>query len=316
MNDSVIKCENLKRYYESNNEGKKIVLDGLNLSVKSGEVYGLVGKNGAGKTTLIKILTNLLYPSSGNVYINGYNVEKEGEKALKKLGVVLSNNRALYLKLTAYENLLFFSRLYGLKEKDLENRISYVLSLVELRDKKDEYVETFSHGMMQRLNIARALLSDPDIFILDEPTNGLDIESTNKLRNIILDLNKQGKTILLTTHSLQEVEILATNMGILKDGKISKEGSPKELITNFPGKVYELMLGDKSDLEKIKIIENILSTKVRIDKSKISNDLVLKFILDANSNIPVLTKKLENLSIDIKSINNVDLDLNDVFMFE
>lgn len=314
MNDIIIKCENLNRYYESKNEGKKIVLDGLNLNVKSGEVYGLVGKNGSGKTTLIKILTNLLYPSSGTAYINGHNVEKEGEKALEKLGVVLSNNRALYLKLTAHENLLFFSRLYGLKEKDLENRISYVLNLVELSSKKDEYVETFSHGMMQRLNIARSLLSDPDIFILDEPTNGLDIESTNKLRNIILNLNKEGKTILLTTHSLQEVEILATNMGILKDGKISKEGSPRELITNFPGKVYELMLWEKNDLEKIKIIEDILSTKVRIDKSKISNELVLKFILDSNSSIPALTKKLENLNI--KSINNVDLDLNDVFMFE
>ncbi len=312
----MIVCNNVTRYFLSNDNKKQLVLDGLDLNIKKGEIYGLVGKNGAGKTTLIKILSNLLYPNSGEVYINGYDVLKESLKAKKNMGVVLSNNRALYLKLTAYENLLFFARLYGVKKCDIKSQIDYVLSLVDLTAKKSEYVENFSHGMMQRLNIARALLAEPELLIFDEPTNGLDIESTNQLRNVIVNLNSQGKTILFTTHNLQEVDLLATTMGILKDGKITKQGKPQNLIANFKGKIYELVLDDAYDTAVISLVEKILGTKVKVAKSKLVNSLALKFVNDNNVDIAMLHSKLHDSDILVKTISNVELDLNDVFMFE
>lgn len=201
------------------------VLTELNLTIESGMVYGLLGPNGAGKTTTINIITNLLKPDRGEVLIAGQPPSHQ-TKAL--IGVAPQQN-LLYQTLTCGENLAFFGKIYGLQGKGLTQRVAECLDLVGLSDRVNSPAETLSGGMQRRLSMAIALIHQPKLVILDEPTTGLDIEARYQMWEVIRHLQRSGTTILITTHLLDEVERLCNKIGILQQGKLIAEGTLPEL---------------------------------------------------------------------------------------
>lgn len=191
----------------------------VDLTINEGELFGLLGPNGAGKTTLMRILTTLLRPSEGQALVGGYDVVKDAAKVRTVIGAV-SDKLIMYNLLSAKENLRFFGRLYGLKGDVIEKRIDELLELVELRSWQDKLIGTFSTGMKQRLNIVRALIQNPSILFLDEPTLGLDPQSQRFVKELARNLHNRGMTIVLTTHDMVEADELSQRIGIIDKGKI------------------------------------------------------------------------------------------------
>jgi ABC-2 type transport system ATP-binding protein len=221
----MLNIEKLNKSY-----GKRQVLRDLNLHIQPGEIYGLLGPNGAGKTTTINILCNLLRADSGAIKINGQPVSKR----TKSLVGVAPQENLLYKTLSCEENLHFYARIYGLKTQQRRQQVEASLAAINLLDRAKSPVETLSGGMQRRVNIAVALVHQPKLLILDEPTTGLDIEARYEIWDLILRLKRQGMTILLTTHLLDEAERLCQRIGILKGGRIVAEGSLEELRKRIP----------------------------------------------------------------------------------
>lgn len=201
--------------------GDLVVLDEINLVIAPGESFALLGPNGAGKTTLVKVLSTLTRPDSGTARINGHDIIEEAEGVKRSLGVV-SHNTFLYDELTARENLEFYGELYGI---DSEGKVERLLKRVDLLERGDDAVGTFSSGMKRRLAVARSIVHDPEVLILDEPTAGLDIESKRSFYKLIKEFISSKKTILLTTHLLDEVELLCKSTAIIKNGRIIASGN-------------------------------------------------------------------------------------------
>lgn len=216
----MLKIENLYK-----NFGARSVLNGLSLTLQPGEIYSLLGANGAGKTTTINLICNLLKPDRGQIFVGDQSVSEQ-TKAL--IGIAPQEN-LLYKTLSCRENLQFFGRLYGLYGDRLQQQVQRCLEAVGLLDRASSPVETLSGGMQRRLNIAVALVHQPKLVILDEPTTGLDIEARYEVWELIRQLQKQGITVLLTTHLLDEAERLSNRIGILKSGQIIAEGSIAQL---------------------------------------------------------------------------------------
>lgn len=228
-----IEVKNLKRVYTGTigMTKKKTIeaLKGISFTVKEGEILGLIGPNGAGKTTTIKILTTLLAPSEGEAKIFGFHCFGQEKQIRDKINFIFGGERGLYWRLSAHENLQYFGDLYKIPGKTLKQRIPELISLVGLEGREYEKVEGFSKGMKQRLQIARGLINDPKILFLDEPTIGLDPVGAKDLRNIVLRLKKEGKTILLTTHYMYEADELCDRIAIINNGEIIDIGTSKEL---------------------------------------------------------------------------------------
>ncbi|MEM2571389.1 MAG: ABC transporter ATP-binding protein, partial [Thermoproteota archaeon] len=229
--------------FRKKNKETIIALDDVSLSIKRGELFGLLGPNGAGKTTLVKILSTLILPDAGTALVNGYDVLKEPGKVRASIGVVSSGERSLYWKLTARENLEYFARLYKVPDQVAKRRIRELLNLMGLEDRADELVEKYSSGMRQKLAIARAMLHDPEVLLLDEPTLGLDPSFSKSIRSFIREeLNKkQGKTILLTTHYMEEADKMCDRVAFITKGRIVAVDTPERL-KNMIGKNEVLKL--------------------------------------------------------------------------
>ena len=204
-------------------------VDNVSLKVETGEVFAFLGPNGAGKTTSIKMLTTLLHPTSGEIFLNGHNVMENPHETRRAFGIVFQDP-SLDNELTAYENMQFHAMLYGFSKSEYAPRIEKLLDLVELKDRKDSYVKTFSGGMKRRLEIARGLLHLPKVLFLDEPTIGLDPQTRNHIWNYIRNLNKEEKvTVFFTTHHMEEVERYADRIAIIDHGKIIAVGTLDEI---------------------------------------------------------------------------------------
>jgi ABC-2 type transport system ATP-binding protein len=204
-------------------------VNGVSFKIERGEVFGLLGPNGAGKSTTIRMLCTLLEPSSGTARLNGYDIQKQANQVRQSLGAVLGGERSVYWKLTARENLEYFAALYHIPPEIARTRIKMLLERVELTGRADELVEKFSSGMKQRVAIARSLLSDPPIVLLDEPTLGLDPQAARHVREMVKELKAEGHTILLTTHYMEEADQLSDRIGIIDQGKIIALDTPAAL---------------------------------------------------------------------------------------
>lgn len=233
---------NIKKLSKS--YGKRQVLQDLTLNIHAGEIYGLLGPNGAGKTTTINIICNLLKADSGGILINNQPVSD----ATKKLIGVAPQENLLYKTLSCEENLNFYAQIYGLNASQRRQQVQDCLAAVNLLDRAKSPVETLSGGMQRRLNIAVALVHQPKLVILDEPTTGLDIEARYEIWDLIRCLKNQGITTLLTTHLLDEAERLCQRIGILKQGRIIAEGSLEELQTIIPAQ--EIVIVQTTEEEK------------------------------------------------------------------
>lgn len=214
-------------------------VDHVSFEVKPGEIFAFLGPNGAGKSTTINMLTTMLRPNSGQLFLNGHDVTRERDLARKSFGIVFQDP-ALEEELTAYENMLFHAVLYGVPKKDQKPRIQRLLELVDLFERRDSLVRTYSGGMRRRLEIARGLLHHPKILFLDEPTLGLDTQTRIILWDYVKKLSKnEGMTIFFTTHYLDEAEQVAQRIAIIDHGKIVAEGTTKQLTVQTKTKTLE-----------------------------------------------------------------------------
>lgn len=219
--------------------GDFVAVDNISLNVNKGEIFAFLGPNGAGKTTTIKMLTTLLKPTSGEIFLNGHHVTKNQEETRKSFGIVFQDP-SLDNELTAYENMQFHAILYGLKKEVYQKRIVDLLKLVELYDRRESFVKNFSGGMKRRLEIARGLLHHPKVLFLDEPTIGLDPQTRNHIWNYVGNLNKEEQiTIFFTTHHMEEVERVAQRVAIIDHGKILVVGTIDEIIQKAGAKSLE-----------------------------------------------------------------------------
>lgn len=224
--ESIIKISQLVKKYKGSSAN---AVDSLDLQINEGDIFGLLGPNGAGKTTIISMLCSLISPNSGDIIINGIELNGNNNKLKKIIGVV-PQEIALYEELTATENLNFFGKMYGLGGNSLKDKIEFYLNKFSLEDKADKQINTFSGGMKRRLNLIAGLLHSPRLLFLDEPTVGIDVQSKNVIIEYLKKLNKKGTTIVYTSHLMEEAENFCTNISIIDFGKEIANGTPKFLL--------------------------------------------------------------------------------------
>ena len=236
-------------------------VDHLSLEVERGEIFGLLGPNGSGKTTTINMLSGLSVPTSGEVRVMGYEVRHQARAVRQILGAV-PQETALYEELTAWTNMDFHADLFGIPRKEKQERIITMLALVQLLDRKDSPVRTFSGGMKRRLALARALLHDPQLIYLDEPTLGVDIQARRAIWDYILSLREQGKTVLITTNYLEEAQILCERLAIIDHGKLVALDTPEHLKQTYGGSVIEVETAwPTTAVEALRVVAGVKEVK-------------------------------------------------------
>ncbi|MEM3712859.1 MAG: ATP-binding cassette domain-containing protein [Thermoproteota archaeon] len=305
-------------FFRRKNQETIIALDNVSLSIKRGELFGLLGPNGAGKTTLVKILSTLILPDAGTALVNGYDVLKESGKVRASIGVVSSGERSLYWKLTARENLEYFARLYKVPDQVAKKRIRELLNLMELEDRADELVEKYSSGMRQKLAIARAILHDPEILLLDEPTLGLDPSFSKSIRSFIREeLNrKQGKTILLTTHYMEEADQMCDRIAFINKGRIVAVDTPERL-KNMIGKNEVLKVVVEELRESVlNVVKNLLFLEdygvTGMEQSSIKT--IRMYMKNVDAHIQEIVESLSKAGCRILSLSVEKPTLEDVFI--
>lgn len=229
MDDIVIRTENLSKIFEKGKKKEVTALDHVNLEIGRGEVFGLIGPNGAGKTTLIRVLVGLLTPTEGQAWVLGKDVVEDIDYIRPRVAL-LPQEAGIYERLTARENIVYYGGLYGIPENELHRRADRLLDIVGLREKEDYQVKGFSGGMKRKVLVARALVIEPEVLFLDEPTTGIDTIGARVVRNLLKKLSSEEKrTIVLTTHDLNEASELCHRVGILNEGRLVATGRPNEL---------------------------------------------------------------------------------------
>lgn len=286
-----------------------LAVDNISLKIKRGEIYGLLGPNGAGKSTTINILSGLLKQTSGEIKINGVDVSKSMKGQNKVLGLV-PQDIALYKSFTAEENLKFFGELYGLRGKKLKVRVESALEFTGLTDVRKKISKEFSGGMLRRLNIACALVHRPEILIMDEPTVGIDPQSRNHILNSVRELNKKGVTIIYTTHYMEEVEAICTEIGIIDHGKLIVNGTKEEL-KNLVCDKKKLIVS----LQDIKALDinTILNINGVVDVDFCENEIIISSNKEAN-NLEDIIKTLNSSNSEIINIKYEEVNLEQVFL--
>ena len=289
----MIDVENLTKKFDG-----FTAVDALTLNVGEGEVFGFLGPNGAGKTTTMRILACLISKTNGEARIAGYDVSDEVDSLkIRKIVGVLPENVGLYDDLTAYKNLDFYGKLYECSETQRKENIEHFLKLLGLWDKREVMVGTFSKGMKQKLAIVRALIHDPEILFLDEPTANLDPESSKTVRDFILDLKKEKKTIFLNTHNLDEAHNICDKIGIFNT-KLMAIGSPEELEGSVWSNKTIIQLEQMND-KILKALNDLSLNNIRTDNNKLiidvmnpekENPIIVEAIVDAGGHVQYVTQ--------------------------
>jgi ABC-type multidrug transport system ATPase subunit len=225
LETTAVSMKGLTKRFETK---KGAVVDGVSLDIPAGIVYGLLGPNGAGKTTIVRMLSTLLKPNGGTATVNGFDIVSQPQQVRANVGV-LPEDTGLYDRLTATETLRFYGGVQGLNQPMLDQRIDELLQILNLSDRKDDRVGKFSRGMRQKLALARALIHDPPVLLLDEPTLGVDVMSTRGIRDYVLEVAKKGKTVLLTTNNMHEAQLLCSRLTIISKGVIRASGTIESL---------------------------------------------------------------------------------------
>ena len=230
MSAAAIELANVTRHYEG---APKPSVNNLSLTIPTGSVYGLLGPNGAGKSTTVMMLCGLMKPDKGTIKVLGMNTAEQSEEIRSQIGVA-TQDVALMPTLTASENLFYFGHMYGLRTKEIRKIIARDLEIFGLANKANKQVHTFSGGMKKRLNLIAALLHDPKILILDEPTAGVDIHSRNMILDFLMDLKKNGTTIIYSSHLMEEAEKICTHLAIVDEGQLLEQGTTQSLLKSHP----------------------------------------------------------------------------------
>lgn len=241
---------------------ENVALDGIDLAIAPGELFGLLGPNGAGKTTTVKILTTLLLPTSGTARVLGHDVVSATNEVRRRIGFVFGGERGLYWRLSGLDNLRYFADLYLIPPAVSRRRIPELLETLGLAGREHDKVEGYSRGMKQRLHLARGLLNDPEVLFLDEPTIGLDPVGARDLRLLIRGLADRGKTIFLTTHYMFEADAICDRVAVIKKGRIVAEGTPssiKQLVGDIGVVEFEVDAISSDSLERLRALPGVSS---------------------------------------------------------
>ena len=291
-------------------------VDGVNLEIKQGEIFGLLGPNGAGKTTTIRMLCTLLEPSSGTARVNGFDILTQATQVRQSLGTVLAGERSIYWKLTGRENLEYFAALYHIPPVVARKRIDELLDRMELKERSNELVEKYSTGMRQRIALSRALLARPPILLLDEPTLGLDPQAARRVRELVAELKNEGHTILLTTHYMEEADMLSDRIGIIDQGKIIALDTPSNLKKRIDQQeIVRMEISGWHD-ELSEAIQNLPETSNLVTRSLDSESLYEVSLQTANSRavLPGIIETVNQNGTHLVNMNIVRPSLEDVFI--
>ncbi|BAD85768.1 ABC-type multidrug transport system, ATPase component [Thermococcus kodakarensis KOD1] len=297
---NMIEARGLTKVY-----GDTVAVDGLNLAVKKGTIFGFLGPNGAGKTTTILMFLGLIQPTKGEAYVNGINVQ-ENPVEVKRISGYMPGEGSLYPNMSALDNLLYFAKFYRMPKSEAEKRARELLELVGLKDVADKKVGSFSTGMKQRLLLAQALINDPLVLFLDEPTNGLDPRGVVELRDVLRDLKKDGKTILFSSHILSEVEIISDEIGIISKGKLLISGSQDEIKRKFIEGRYMIVA---------ETVEPIDVGSLDLDAADLRLEGQNRLVVYSERDIRVeLLRMLESAGYTVLDVHLQEPTLEDVFM--
>jgi ABC-2 type transport system ATP-binding protein len=302
----VIKCKHVSFKYNGVHALKDFSLD-----INRGEVVALLGPNGAGKTTSIRVLNGLLNPESGEINVLGFDPRKDGSRIRARTGV-LTETPALYERLTASQNLSFFGTLSELSKVEVEERSNHLFKVFNLQNRSQDRVETFSKGMKQRLALARALLHDPELLFLDEPTSDLDPEASKQVQDLILEVSgHENRTVILCTHRLYEVEKLCDRVAIMKSGRVVAAGTLEELRSQvLPMLNVYFRLAGKANESLVKILAQLPGAQ----EVKVLSDGELTLIVDSEDRIPAMVSALVNAGTEIKAIEPRPATLEDIYL--
>lgn len=290
--ETILKCENLCKTF-----GKRNILKHVSLEIKQGDILGFIGPNGAGKTTTIKLILGLQSITSGKVTINGYDIQKEFTHAIKKVGAIVENPD-MYMYLSGYQNLKLVANLYKGITKE---RIDEVVKLVKLENRIHDKVSKYSLGMRQRLGIAQAILHEPNLLILDEPTNGLDPEGIKEMRELLVDLaTKEKMAILISSHNLAELDNFCTKVCIIKNGEVIETSEISEIKreTSQDLQVFEV--------DDVNLAKNIVTDMIVIDTHKFK-------IHASKEEVPEMIKQLVENKVKIYEVKQEEKTLEDAF---
>ena len=288
--------------------GNILAIDNLSFHINEGEIFGFLGPNGAGKTTTMRILCCLISKTSGDVNISVYQIgNKTDSLKIRKIIGLVPDNVGLYEELSAYDNLDFYGKLYECTEKQRKENIEYFLNMLGLWDKRNQSVSDFSKGMKQKVAIARALIHNPKLLFLDEPTVNLDPESSKVVRDFILSLKKEGKTIFLNTHNLDEAQRICDRIGIIKT---------KLLAVNTPEQLEKSVLGNKIVIELEKVNESILAAVKNLKPKNLTvegNKIIIE-VSDSKKENPDFAKAIVLAGGHIKFISDLNSDLEETYL--
>jgi len=298
----MIKLDKVSKSY-----GKIRALENVSLEIKNGEIFGLLGPNGAGKSTTINIISTILKPDNGEVFIGGKPLSLSENARKLEIGIV-PQEISLYEDLSALENLIFWGQLYNIKQKKLKNIVNNALEMVGLTDRKNDLIKSFSGGMKRRINIAASILHKPKVLLMDEPTVGIDPQSRNRIFEVVKELNKNGVTIIYTTHYMEEAEKLCNRIAIIDLGEIIAKGNLEQL--KILGKANDSItittnsnfsIQNKPDIQADYPME-IFENKIRIECNSFGKQLAQ------------IVKELNTLQIDITAIESESATLETVFL--
>ena len=306
MPSSILEVQDLVKQY-----GDFTAVKGISFDIKEGEIFSLLGPNGAGKTTTISMLSTLYTPTSGDATIGGHSITKNPMAVKQVIGVV-PQELALYEDLTARENLIFWGQMYGLSGKPLNNRVDEVLEQIGLTDKAKNRVKTYSGGMKRRVNIGVGLLHKPRLLFMDEPTVGIDPQSRRAILDTVKDLNKQGMTVLYTTHYMEEAEELSNRVGIIDHGELIAIGTQKEL-TQQVGETETLIL-HISENDDQNALASALKSVHGVLEAEPSENAVSIITPEAEDILAAVITKATERGIKIRSIDIREPNLEAVFL--
>ncbi|MDX6430688.1 MAG: type transport system ATP-binding protein [Streptosporangiaceae bacterium] len=304
MNVPAIEINALTKDYGST---QARAVDGVSLRVPAGSVFGFLGPNGAGKTTTIKILAGLLSATSGQVRLNGHDVARRRSRAMEQIGAVLEGSRNVYWTLSAWQNLLYFGRLKGMRKAAAQARAEELLTGLELWERRDEKVGDYSRGMQQKVAIAAALIADPPILLLDEPTIGLDVEATRTVKEWVRALStERGKTVLLTTHQMNVVEEVCDRVAVIRRGQVITDQPTRQLLARFRRRdQYVIEIDGRADGLELPVGSEVVSAD---DTTTITARLA------DPQELYGLVDRLRDRGAILQSLAQVQPDLEDVFL--
>lgn len=298
----MIQVNNLSKSFDDIKAVKNI-----SFNINKGEVFGFLGPNGAGKSTTINMMSTILQSDEGSILIDGINLKENPNKCKELIGVV-PQEISLYDKFTAYDNLLFWGSLYSIPKKELKQRIEEILELIGLSDRKNDLIKNYSGGMKRRINIASALLHKPKVLFMDEPTVGVDPQSRNRIFEVVETLNKQGMTIIYTTHYMEEVERLCNRIAIVDSGEIVAQGTQDELQKQSEVKEsIEIIVASISD-------EKLAKLKKKLQLQITSNNNKITFQCDVNKDLANIISVCNDTGLIIEDLELKKVNLEAIFL--